>query len=272
MNYQDMLNFLMAEEMKDIDINPVAQAIEDMAFGQYWESKETRLKALIPSEEIAYILVQETLGFNIQIQELVGRIATKISKGIPYKDMIKNATNVIECAENHVYGITIGDHIMVNSFYKLEAATYEYIDLRKYEPPMLQKPRNWESNSEGGYFETDLHCILGSIHNRHEKNQALDVLNKLQSIAWELSPVVLEYEEVPNKDFKSPDSHEQFKTMAINSRETYQKYLDKPFYFIWQMDKRGRQYSRGYHINLQSSGYKKALLNFASKQLITGDL
>ncbi len=272
MNYQDILEILLDEEMKDIDLDPISQAIEDMAFGSYWESKETRLKALIPSEEIAYILVQETLGFNIQIQELVGRIATKISKGIPYKDMIKNATNVIEAAENHVYGITIGDVIMVNSFYKLEAATYEYIDLRKYEPPMVQKPRDWESNSEGGYFETDLHCILGSIHNRHEKHQALDVLNKLQSIAWELSPVVLEQEVVPNKDFKSPDSHEQFKTMAINSRETYQKYLDKKFWFCHQFDKRGRMYMRGYHINLQSSGYKKALLNFSHKQLITGDL
>jgi hypothetical protein len=272
MNYSDMLEIFLNEEMKDIDLDPISQAIEDMASQVYWQSKNERLMGLLPSEEIARILVQETIGFNYQIQELIGRIATKISFDIPYKDMIRNATNVIEAAENHVYEIKIGDVIMVNSFYKLEPATYEYIDLRKYEPPMLQQPRDWSANDDGGYYVNDLHCILGSIHNRHTKTQALDVLNKLQTISWELSPVILEHEEIPNKEFTSSDSHEQFRAMAINSRKTYEKYSDKEFYLIWQFDKRGRQYSRGYHINLQSSGYKKALLNFASKSLITGEL
>lgn len=272
MNYNDMLDILLDEEMSEIDLDPVIQAIEDMASKDYWPTKNKRLGSLLVSEEVARILVKETLGFNIQIQELIGRIATKMSKGISYKEMIQNATNVIEAAENLVYEIKLGDVIMVNSFYKLEANTYEYIDLRKYEPPMLDKPRDWVSNDDGGYYENDLHVVLGSIHNRHDKTQALDVLNKLQSISWELVPKILEYEEIPNKEFTSPDSHEQFQTMAINSKETYQKYVDKQFYFIWQVDKRGRQYSRGYHINLQSSGYKKALLNFASKSLITGEL
>jgi DNA-directed RNA polymerase len=272
MNYQDMLEILLNEEMKDIDLDPIATAIEDMASQDYWQSKNERLSGLLTSEEVARILVQETLGFGIQIQELIGRIATKISKDIPYKDMVRNATNVIEAAENLVYEIKLGDVIMVNSFYKLEAATYEYTDLRRYEPPMLMEPNQWVVNDDGGYYANDLHCILGSIHSRHDKPQALDMLNKLQAISWELCPLILEYEEIPNKDFVSPESHEQFKTMAIDSRNTYMKYVDKPFWFIWQFDKRGRMYSRGYHINLQSSGYKKALLNFASKSLITGDI
>lgn len=272
MNYQDMLQILLDEEMKDIDLDPISQAIEDLAFGDYWESKNKRLAKLIPSEEIAYILVSETLGFTIQLQELIGRIATKISKDIPYKEMVQNAVNVIEAAENHVYKLEVNGVIMVKSFYKLEANTYEYMDLRKYEPPMLMEPRKWESNDNGGYYENDLNCILGSIHSKHEKAQALDVLNKLQSITWELSPVILEHEEIPNKEFKSSDSHEQFRTMAINSKNTYMKYVDKPFWFIHQFDKRGRMYMRGYHINLQSSGYKKALLNFHNKHLITGTL
>jgi DNA-directed RNA polymerase len=60
--------------------------------------------------------------------------------------------------------------------------------------------------------------------------------------------------------------------MAINSRKTYEKYSDKEFYFIVQFDKRGRMYTHGYHITNQGSGYKKALVNFSKKQLITGGL
>jgi hypothetical protein len=41
---------------------------------------------------------------------------------------------------------------------------------------------------------------------------------------------------------------------------------------LGQFDKRGRMYSKGYHINLQASGYKKALLDFSEPMPIEGEL
>jgi hypothetical protein len=271
MNYDDMLDIKLCSEIKGIDLDPIITKIEELKSASYWQSKNERLSKLIDSQLIAEILTKSSVGFCYQIQELIGRIAPKISK-CKYEDAIRNASDVIEACEDIIYEVVIGDHIMVNSLYFLEADTYEYIALRKFNPPMVVTPKNWETNSDGGYYDNGLHCILGSIHSQHHKPQALDVLNILQDIEWELDPEIVEYDELPNKEFKSSESHEQFKVMAMESRKVYEKYTNKPFYFIWQYDKRGRQYSKGYHINLQASGYKKALLNFSQKHLITGEL
>jgi len=272
MNYNDLLDIKLQEEIKDIDLDPIIQKIEELKNTQYWESKNKRLKALVNSDYIAEKLVKITCGFSFQIQELIGRIAPDISENIPYIDRVRNAADVIQACEDLVYEVFIGEHIMVKSLYILSSETYEYMGLMNFNPPMTERPLDWVSNNNGGYYDNDLNCILGSIHARHNKPQALDVLNILQDIAWELDPMIMEIEEIPNKEFKSPDSHEQFKKMALDSKKVYEKYVNKPFWFIWQFDKRGRQYSKGYHINLQSSGYKKALLNFAHKELITGEL
>ena len=42
------------------------------------------------------------------------------------------------------------------------------------------------------------------------------------------------------------------------------------FYFGNKVDKRGRIYTQGYHINLQGTPFKKASLNFANKEQVTG--
>ena len=272
MNYRDMLQVMLNQEISNIDTEPLYTAIDSLVYGNYWESKNIRLGNLTNVNDIVYILLTNTIGFNIQIQELIGKIAPMLSSKIPYKDMLRNAANVIEVCDGIIYNISYKDTIMVDSMYILESSTYDYIDIGKYNPPLVVEPRDWVSNDEGGYYCNSVHSMLGSRHNKHQETQALDVLNKLQHISWELDPMIIELEEEPNKSFKSVNSHQQFKELVAASKETYKKYANKPFWFIWQFDKRGRQYSKGYHINLQSSGYKKACLNFHNKEVITGRL
>ncbi len=270
--YLEMLDILMDEETKDLDIEPLVNAIETMASKDYWPSKNERLQQLLVSEEVAKILVKETVGFQIPIQELTAILAFQISKQVTTEQAIRNATDVIESCNGLIYNIKLGKEIMIESHYQLEDETYKYISLKKYEPPLKCKPRNWQANDDGGYHQNPIHSMLGSHLNQHDEKQALDVLNKLQSIAYELDPYMLQFEEEPNKEFKSPDSHEQFKLMKEKSKEVYEEYKDIPFYFLVQFDKRGRQYTRGYHINIQSSSYKKSIINFHNKQLITEDI
>ena len=270
--YQEILELKLLDEIKDIDLAPMITAIDSLKEKEYWETKNKRLKCLKDSEEIATILLINSIGFNIQIQELIGRIAHKISSNCSYTEKIQNASDIIEACDNTFYEVIIGQHIMVESFYNLEPETYEYIALRTYQPPMVVKPRDWISNDDGGYYDTPIHCILGSTYNQHSKPQALDILNTLQSIEWKLNPTILGLEEQPNKQFKSITSHEQFMQMASDSQKTYSEYKDRKFWFIWQFDKRGRMYSKGYHINIQASGYKKALLDFAELNPIEGEL
>ena len=42
------------------------------------------------------------------------------------------------------------------------------------------------------------------------------------------------------------------------------------FYFTHKVDKRGRIYSHGYHINPQGSAFKKAMLELSEPELIEG--
>ena len=42
------------------------------------------------------------------------------------------------------------------------------------------------------------------------------------------------------------------------------------FYFTHKVDKRGRLYCQGYHINYQSASYKKAMIELANKEIIDG--
>lgn len=272
MNYKDMLDLKMAEEIKDMDFQPLIDAVNALKQGSYWQSKNERLTTLIDSTDIAVILTKATVGFDMQIQELVGILARQISKGIKYEDMIRNASDVIAACDDIIYKLVIREHLIVESFYRLEPETYEYIGLATFSPPMVVEPKQWVSNNEGALYDTDIHCILGSKLNRHNREQALDVLNLLQNIAWELDPVISKMEQEPNKQLKSPDSHEQFKTFKKECQEVYEKYMNKPFWFMVQFDKRGRMYTKGYHIQFQGSGWHKASLNFSKKELITGDL
>jgi DNA-directed RNA polymerase len=272
MNYDDMLQILFNEEMQDIDLEPITQAIGTMASKDYWVSKNKRLEHLLISEEVARILVQSTLGFTYQIQELIGRIAPMISKGLPYKDMIKNASDVIEAAENHVYEVQIGSAIMVKSFYKLNQNTYDYIRKGNEKLPLRMVPRDWTSNDAGGYYTTDTSVILGGIHKYHKDKQALDVLNKLQKINWSINPMIANMPEEPNKTFKDPSSHEQFKTTANIRKAVVNDYLGKDTFLSWSFDMRGRMYVNQHHITIQGTGWQKACLDFTNKQLITGKL
>jgi len=271
MEYRDVLELKMLSEIEDLDLSPMIQKIEELRNGKYWESKNNRLSKLLDSEYVAQELLLNSIGFNVQIQELIGRIATKISK-CSYKEAIRNAADVIQACEDIYYEVIIGEHIMVNSLYMVEPSTYEYIGLRTYAPPMLVEPKEWVNNSEGGYYDTPINCILGSVHNQHNEKQSLDVLNLLQKIEWRLNPTVLSMKQQPNKPFKSVDSHEQFIKFATDASITYEKYKDRSFWLLAQFDKRGRMYYRGYHINIQGNGFQKALMDFAKPMPIEGTL
>ena len=96
--------------------------------------------------------------------------------------------------------------------------------------------------------------ILGRGNN-HQFKQAIDVLNTLQSIKFEIDPdILLNFKDDP-----------LFETEQFNAIST--QLLGKPFAFEWNYDKRGRSYSTGYDIQLQGNEYKKSLLSFAKKEV-----
>ena len=84
----------------------------------------------------------------------------------------------------------------------------------------------------------------------------LDVLEYLSSVAYGLDLDFIE------SSLDNTNRSEGVSKFNIKLRDIAKEYSTRPFYFEWNYDKRGRIYSKGYLINVQTNEYGKALLKF----------
>ena len=250
--------------------------IEEYRSKNYYETKNARIAVLPESLELAHMIVIEILRCKGEITAVQG-IAASIAYKLPMDHLagVKTAlellavtddTFLFELLHANYHGNPTGT-LAVMPKVKPSLEALELIEQFRYLPPNLSKP-HWSANDSGGMTYFKDHCILGKV-NQHNKYVKLDALNILQSIRWQLDPMIIEMEECPNKPLEDEQSVAQFEQMKEESRKIYDMYKDKDFYFIWKYDKRGRMYSCGYHINFQSTDYKKASLCFAKREKLT---
>jgi hypothetical protein len=169
---------------------------------------------------------------------------------------IAAGTRVLEAAAHlDLYNMIIFDRSkIIRPMLKLDTDTLTTLDNLMYQPPMVCKPNDWTSNRDGGWLSVDKHCVLGK-GNSHGQRQNLDYLNKLQSIPWVLDPHIM---------FNFSDGNEYKGDNAL-----FLDYMNTPFYFVWRYDKRGRGYSEGYNINLQSNEYRRAMISMDHSEVVT---
>ena len=123
---------------------------------------------------------------------------------------------------------------------------------------MKSKPIPWTNNVNGGWLFENKHLILGNKFKQHNLPVAYDVINKLQALEWEIDTTTYRIEKQTNR--------------AMNKQKflrVIKDFLGIPFHFVWRYDCRGRSYSSGYDLNLQSNEYGKALLSLHNKEVIT---
>jgi hypothetical protein len=193
------------------------------------------------------------------IQAIATQIGTLAGISDPSKAFEWGILLLKECKESGLYTIQQknGDWYIYPS-YTLEPKDKQKLAKLQYLPPMKQAPIKWKDNHNGGWFWENKHLILGSRFNRHDEPLAYDVINKLQSIPWEIDNETYLFEKQTNKTMNK----KQF-------LKVIDQYLGEHFYFVWRYDSRGRSYSSGYDLNLQSNEYGKALLSMHKKELIT---
>ena len=102
---------------------------------------------------------------------------------------------------------------------------------------------------------------------------SLDTLNIMNKVALRLDTDFLStVEEEPTFDLDTQDRED---TWARFKQQSYHFYnvmatQGNRFYLTHKVDKRGRIYAHGYHINTQGSAFKKAMLELADGELIKG--
>lgn len=159
-------------------------------------------------------------------------------------------------------------------FYNLVVANVEFsLDLSvavlpKFEGfplPMIETPKEWIVGESGGYKTSTSKCTLNKGA-KDQPQEVLDILNTLQSnkfIMSENTNIDSHYTYVLEK-MKKSYSYNHAKELALNlvstTTQVYDVMKDVPFYFEWKYDFRGRLYSTGYDLNLQSDKYHKGAI------------
>lgn len=154
-------------------------------------------------------------------------------------------------------------HIHENEWYVcsnayLDRKTLAELDRLQYLPPMQIVPKDWNNNTDGGWLMEHQHIMLGKSVSKHNEFQCYDVVNSLQQIPWTIDTDTFMSEANSNK--------------TMNRKKflrTLNECLGKEFYFVWRYDARGRMYSSGYDLNIQSNEYGKALLSMHHKEKVT---
>ena len=220
---------------------------------------------LVENTEVAQLIENVTIYLtmrSIPKANLVATKATKISlssKGrliepgaliVPLGEIVTNSKATgIEVLEKgiHILEIlggmlfTIEDNMQIKPMFLLSHGEQRILDRLTADLPMLELPLDWSTN-KGGYYLNRQPPLLGRAARFIPKGITLstDVLNKLQTIPWT--------------------------TSAVNSKLTM--FNQAKLYFVWKYDSRGRGYSTGWPLNIQSSQRVKSTLSLANKEII----
>jgi len=250
-NVTTYLNTIATHESKQIRINQIKHmSPEDLVIHMFM--------VVIPHTELT------------PLQGVVAKLATYLKFDNIF-DGIQTASELLSvCRTCGVYTM-YREPVSIQSNVTFNKEILDFIEETQYLMPMLCEPKGWTNNNSGGYLSICTSLLLKQ-YNHHNHNQAYDVINTLQKIEWELDENVMLETEQPKKPLDTVEKVTAWNQYLESSKRVCNNMLNagNSFWLMWQYDFRGRAYSHGYHINLQSTSYKKAALNFKKKQLITG--
>jgi hypothetical protein len=127
-------------------------------------------------------------------------------------------------------------------------------------------------NYSSGSLTHNDSLILGS-GNHHDGDICLDTLNIQNKVALSLDLQFLcKVEEEPTFELDTQEKAEQWLAFKRQSYTMYDLMAQQGnrFWLNHKVDKRGRSYAHGYHINTQGSAFKKAMLELADAEVVDG--
>jgi len=205
--------------------------------------------------------------FSIILKDKVARPIQAVATQLGHIAGIKDSAEAFEWGillvkECNDFGLYILKEVdgdwYVHPNFTLDKKTKQKLAKLQYLPPMKTLPIKWTNNRNGGWFFETKHLVLGTRFTKHDEPLAYDVINKLQAIPWEIDSDTYNIEKQTNR--------------VMNKKKflrVIDEYLGIPFHFVWRYDSRGRSYSSGYDLNLQSNEYGKSLLSLHRKEVIS---
>lgn len=247
--------------------------------GTYYESKMLRIKQL-ENLDIAALVLDVFTGVAYCLKpELFTSVTAQMASRLKFSDKTEAITTTAELMAvlciTDAFDITKADRmasLMLVSRIQLDKQLVDFIENSQYLPPMVCEPLPLENNFSSGYLTHNDSLILGQ-GNHHDGDICLDVLNTMNKVSLSLDTKFLStVEEEPTFELDTQDKIDQWNTFKAQSYEFYKLTVKcgNEFYLTHKVDKRGRIYSQGYHINTQGTSFKKAMINLSKKELVTG--
>lgn len=247
--------------------------------GSYYESKNRRI-AQLQNMDVPAIVMDIFVGIAYyQRPELFTSASSQMAARLKFSDKVEAIATTAELmavlCETDAFDISKESKLaslMVVSRIPLEEGLLYFIENSSFLPPMVCEPLPLTHNYSSGYLTHNDSLMLGS-GNHHDGDLCLDVLNTLGKVALRLDTEFLgSVEEEPTYELNTRDKADQWTVFKKQSYHFYSLLANQgnQFYLNHKVDKRGRIYAHGYHINTQGPAFKKAMIEFANEELVEG--
>lgn len=260
-----------------------------------YDAKQVR-KSTLASMDLKKI-VENVLVDVLMLRKptTIANMATSLGMTLGFKEAVQGITLageiLVVLAETQFYGImkrspNSSYYIVPNVF--LDTEERAIAEKGMYLPPLIEKPKQLKHNYSTPYHSLPKETlILKGHYNHHDQFISLDVLNKQNNIALCMNvDFINEVEEEPTFDLEHIKGIELVppsiaKDMLRLQKDNWELHLEQSnlvyqtiydegnkFYVPNKVDKRGRIYAQGHHINPMGTGYKKSTVELYNKETI----
>jgi hypothetical protein len=163
--------------------------------------------------------------------------------------------------------------------FDVDAQTHELIRQYQYLPPMIIPPEPVTTNRGSGYLTIRTDSLLLQ-DNHHEGDLALDSINRFNGIPLAINVDLVKSIRNSWKNIDQPKPDEIFEDFQ-KRRKAFERYekdafhtialmveMGNRFHLTHKVDKRGRTYAQGYHINPQGNCWNKAVVELAEPEYV----
>jgi len=242
-------------------------------FHQKAERAELPIKFVI---SLLSVLIEMKRG---HIRIFIGMLANNFEDEGEITKYQKCADAIIKAAEYDLVDYNPLSNEVITHF---DVSEDVYMDLERYQYPlpMIIPPMEVRTNRDSGYL-TDKSSMLLGKGNSTDEDICLNHINTLNKIPYEINTDTAAFTRNRWKDLEAPKEGESkddfnrrikaFKRFNTSTKDVLAALLMKgnKLWLTWKYDKRGRCYSQGYHVNIQSNAWGKAIIEFADKELLT---
>lgn len=245
----------------------------------YYDSKAKRI-AQLDHMDIPALVMDLFVGVAYVLRaELFTSVTAQMAARLNFSDRTEAITTVAELlavlCQTDAFDIvkeTKMASLTLVSCIPLPDELVRFIENSAFLPPMVCEPLELTHNHSSGYLTHNDSLILGS-GNHHDGDICLDVLNTINRVVFKLDTKFLStVEEEPTFELDTQEKVDQWRHYKKQGYHFYELMVrnGNEIRFTNKVDKRGRIYACGYHMNPQGAPFKKAMLELAHEEVCTG--